>query len=235
VKPAEIPGFARVAGPVRPGVVVVQLDEPDTASLVARARQEGASVHGAIGAAELIAMRGRFGVGDAPTLTLTSPVDLRSELSAPMDDATPGFYVTLLSSSHAVSGAQDFWPLAHTATDLRRQLAEGCGHLFYHLVPPTETLAPAEVVIAGFRAYIQRMPEACMLSNVGRVASRPELNGVHIDNVSFALCPMAHQPVFVAASTWGARLTLNIVHDTGRFSGEACQAAAQAMQALLSA
>ena len=62
------------------------------------------------------------------------------------------------------------------------------------------------------------MPTAFVLSNVGRVEALPEANGVRVDEVSFALCPMAHQPLFVAASTWGGRLTLNVVHDAGRLA-----------------
>ncbi len=87
--------------------------------------------------------------------------------------------------------------------------------------------------IAGFAAYLQRMPPAFVLSNVGRVAALPEANGVRVDEVSFALCPMAHQPLFVAASTWGGRLTLNVVHDAIRLAPHAAQGIAAELEALL--
>ena len=35
---------------------------------------------------------------------------------------------------------------------------------------------------------------------------------MRVEEISFALCPMAHQPLFVAASTWDGRLALNVVH-----------------------
>jgi len=98
--------------------------------------------------------------------------------------------VTLLSSVAAVAGPADLLPLAKFVTeDLRRQVAQGCGHLFYHLVPPAETIPATAEGIAGFGAYMQRMPTAFVLSNVGRVAALPEARGISVDEVSFALCP----------------------------------------------
>lgn len=236
LRPAPVPGFAREAGPVRPAIVPIHLEEPVVAALARRAREAGASVHGLIGAAELVAARGLFdaGRGDSPVLMLTSPVDLRRNLAAILDDATPGFYVTLLSSLAAVPGPDDLLPLAKFVTeDLRRQLAQGCGHLFYHLVPPAEAIPATAEGIAGFAAYMQRMPTAFVLSNVGRVEAMPEARGVRVDEISFALCPMAHQPLFVAASTWGGRLTLNVVHDAARFAPQAAGDVAAGMEKLL--
>ncbi|MBL0144187.1 MAG: hypothetical protein IPP91_19290 [Betaproteobacteria bacterium] len=229
-----MPGFARQAGPVRPRIIAVHVDAETVSRLARRAREHGASVHGVIGAAELIAARDLFPEGATPALMLTSPVDLRGNLRSPMDDATPGFYVTLLSSLRRVAGPGDLWPLAtFLTTDLRRQVAAGCGNLFYHLVPPAETMPASPEGIAGFAAYIERMPTAFMLSNVGRVEALPEANGICVDEISFALCPMAHQPLFVAASTWGGRLTLNVVHDANRFAPQAASGIAGAMEAIL--
>jgi hypothetical protein len=46
---------------------------------------------------------------------------------------------------------------------------------------------------------------------------------------------MAHQPLFVAASTWGGRLTLNVVHDAGRLAPPTARAIAADMAAILRA
>ena len=234
LRPAPFPGFEREGGAPRPGIVAVRLEAPVVEGLVRRARREGASVHGLIGAAELLAARDRFGEGDAPALMLTSPVDLRGSLAQPLDDGTPGFCVTLLSSIRAVSGPGDFGALAKFLTDdLRRQVARGCGHLFYHLAPPAETIPATAEGMAGFAAAMRRMPTALVLSNVGRVAPLAQAGGVQVEEISFALCPMAHQPLFVAASTWNGRLALNVVHDEGRLAPEAARAMAGAMESLL--
>ena len=61
--PGPVPGFAREAGPVRPDIVPIHLEEPVVAALARRAREAGASVHGLIGAAELVAARSVFDAG----------------------------------------------------------------------------------------------------------------------------------------------------------------------------
>lgn len=233
-----VPGFAREGGDVRPAILALRFDERVVEGLARRARGEGASVHGLIGAAELLAARALFGgdAGASPTLMLTSPVDLRGHLASAVDDATPGFYVTLLSSLARVGGPEGLGALArHLTDDLRRQVAQGCGHLFYHLAPPAETIPPTPEGIAGFRAWMKRMPPAFLLSNVGRAGAMPEAGGVRVDEISFALCPMAHQPVFVAASTWDGRLALNLVHDAARLPGEAARAFGARLEELLRA
>ena len=216
-RPGTPPGFVRAEGPVRPRLVPLFLEDAVVRRLVARAREAGASVHGALGAAELMACRERFGEGPDPRLMLTSPVDLRGNLASPLDDATPGFAVTLLSTVTEVKAEADLWPLArHLTRDLRRQVAEGCGHLFYQLVPPAETLSPVPEAIEGIRAYMARMPTACVLSNAGSVARVAEGGGVRVGRLSFALCPMGHQPVFVAAATHGESMAIHVVHDEAR-------------------
>ncbi|NJD88633.1 MAG: hypothetical protein FIB05_11530 [Betaproteobacteria bacterium] len=230
-----VPGFRREeGGEVRPAIHALRFDERVVEGLAARARLEGASVHGLIGAAELLAARSLFEGEASPTLMLTSPVDLRGSLAAPVDDATPGFYVTLLSSLARVGGPESLGALAgHLTRDLRRQIGQGCGHLFYHLAAPAETIPPTAEGVAGFRAWMRRMPPAFLLSNVGRAGSMPEAGGVSVREISFALCPMAHQPLFVAASTWGGRLALNVVHDAARLPGAPAGALASRMRELL--
>jgi hypothetical protein len=236
LRPGAVPGFLREGGAVRPAILAIRLEEPVVEGLVRLARAHGASVHGLIGAAELVAARRLFPAGEAPVLVLTSPVDLRGQLAAPVGEATPGFCVTLLSSVAKVDGPAQLAALAKFLTDdLRRQVAQGCGHLFYHLVPPAETLPPTDEAVAGFAAYMKRMPAAFVLSNVGRVEALATANGVSVDEVSFALCPMAHQPLFVAASTWGGRLALNVVHDAARLAPATARSLAARMEELLRA
>jgi len=118
-----------------------------------------------------------------------------------------------------VKAEADLWPLArHLTRDLRRQVAEGCGHLFYRLVPPAETLAPVPEATEGIRAYLARMPTACVLSNAGAVARVAEARGVRVGRLSFALCPMGHQPVFVAVATHGESMAIQLVHDQARLA-----------------
>ncbi|MCL4687732.1 MAG: hypothetical protein KJ007_04115 [Burkholderiales bacterium] len=236
LRAAPVPGHSREGGGMRPRIIALRFEEAVVDGLARRARREGASVHGLIGAAELVAARELLAAEGAPVLMLTSPVDLRASLRAPVDDATPAFCVTLLSTLAEVAGEEGLGPLAARLTaDLRRQLAEGCGHLFYHLAAPAETLPATPEAVAGFAAWMRRMPAAFVLSNVGRVEAMPAAGGVTVDEVSFALCPMAHQPLFVAASTWGGRLALNVVHDASRLAPEAADGIAARMDRILRA
>lgn len=236
LRAAAVPGHSRESGEVRPRIIALRFEEAVVEGLARRARREGASVHGLIGAAELIAARDLFAAEGTPVLMLTSPVDLRGSLRVPLDDATPAFCVTLLSTLAEVAGVEGLGALAARLTgDLRRQLAEGCGHLFYHLAAPAETLPATPEAVAGFAAWMRRMPTAFVLSNVGRVDAMPAAGGVTVDEVSFALCPMAHQPLFVAAGTWGGRLALNVVHDGARLAPEAADGIAARMDRLLRA
>lgn len=233
-RPEGPPGFVRTEAPIRPGLVSFGLDEGVLRGLVARAREAGASVHGALGAAELMACRERFASGADPRLMLTSPVDLRGHLAGPLDDATPAFAVTLLTTAVDVKAESDLWPLArHLSRDLRRQVAEGCGHLFYQLVPAAEALAPTPEAIEGIRAYLARMPTACVLSNAGAVSRVAAHGGVRVQSLSFALCPMGHQPLFVAAATHGEALAINVVHDDARLPAAEARALAGSMESRL--
>jgi len=230
-RPGTLPGFVRSDEPIRPALVSFRLEEGVVRALAARARESGASVHGALGAAELMACRERFeGAGD-PRLMLTSPVDLRGHLAGSLDDATPAFAVTLLTTAVDVKAETDLWPLArHLTQDLRRQVAEGCGHLFYELVPPVETLPPGPEAIEGIRTYLARLPTACVLSNAGSVARVAERGGVRVQALSFALCPMGHQPLFVAAATHGEALAINVVHDEARLPAGVARAIARSLE-----
>ncbi|MBK8325488.1 MAG: hypothetical protein IPL06_23200 [Betaproteobacteria bacterium] len=233
-RPETLPGFVRSGDPIRPGLVSFRLDESVVRGLVAKAREAGASVHGALGAAELMACRERFAGGVDPRLMLTSPVDLRGHLAGPLDDATPAFAVTLLSTAVDVKAEPELWTLArHLTRDLRRQVAEGCGHLFYQLVPPAETLPPTPEAIEGIRAYLARMPTACVLSNAGSVTRVAGRGGVRVDGLSFALCPMGHQPLFVAAATHGEVLEINVVHDEARLPAAEARALAGSLESRL--
>jgi hypothetical protein len=236
LRAAPVPGHLRDGGEVLPRIIALRYEEAVVEGLARRARRERASVHGLIGAAELIAARDLFAAEGAPVLMLTSPVDLRGSLREPQGDATPAFCVTLLSTLAEVAGEEGLGPLAaHLTGDLRRQLAGGCGHLFYHLAAPAETLPATPEAVSGFAAWMRRMPTAFVLSNVGRVEAMPAAGGVTVDEVSFALCPMAHQPLFVAAGTWGGRLALNVVHDGARLAPEAADGIAARMDRLLRA
>lgn len=233
-RPDELPGFFRGAAKPRHRFASFSLPATAVEALAARARQAGATVHGAVGAAQLIALRKRFGDAAARVLSLTSPADLRPYLAVPIDDGTPGFYVTLLTTNARVAGDEAFWALARDlSADLRRQIDRGDGHHFYRFVPPPERFPPTDEGVAAFAALVLQGPQGSLLSNIGRLPAPPAIPGLTIASVSFALCPMPYQALFTAVSTWDGAMTINVSHDPGRLAPEAFAAVVADLEALL--
>mgnify|MGYP000897751868 CR=1 FL=1 len=227
-RPADLAGFVRTEGPIRPVVTAIRFDEGVADALAAKARATDTTVHGLLGAAQLLAAHEVLEAGDDATMLLTSPADLRAHLATRQDHGTPAFGVTLVTSGARVGPGGDAAALArHLAKDLRRQIAAGYGHLFYALTAAAETLPPVPQAIDGFRAYLSRMPTAFVLSNAGRVPSVAAGADLRVDRLSFALCPMGHQPLFYSATTADGRLTVHAVHDEARLEGGRAAAIAE--------
>lgn len=86
-----------------------RLDAATSAALLARCRAEGTTVHGAIVAAALRALAAHLG---APArLGCCTPVNLRGQLTVPVDDEV-GLYVGPVVHFHDVAPDAALWPLA---------------------------------------------------------------------------------------------------------------------------
>jgi NRPS condensation-like uncharacterized protein len=203
-------------------------------ALAMRARANGATVNGAIGAAQLISLRERFADDSERVLGLTCAADLRPYLTAAVDAATPGFYVTLVTSLQRVGGEDALWPLAGRLSQaIRQQLQGGVGHLFYDLMPPADQFPVDADSIAHFCTSMARGIQTSLLSNVGRLPPLPDLPGFAVRTRSFALCPTTTQPVFTAVTTHADGMTLNLNYNAAQFSDADATAVASDMHRLL--
>jgi hypothetical protein len=100
-----------------------ELDADTTGALAVRARERGTSVHGAICAAMLLAIRQ---TESARRLTLSTNVSLRPETSPRIGDEHMGSYVSALITNHQIGAATAFWPLAcEVKAELARRHAAG--------------------------------------------------------------------------------------------------------------
>ncbi|MCB9550074.1 MAG: hypothetical protein H6706_30055 [Myxococcales bacterium] len=150
--------------------VVTRAVEPEvTARLVARARQERTTVHGALLAAlgqALAAERGR-----AVTLALGSPVDLRKRLDPPAGEAV-GLFVGMISSAARVDPAGDLWALARRLRDdVKRDADRGLPfalHRLMGLVARWWQRGHATPQTLARRLY-HFVPACSGLSNLGRL------------------------------------------------------------------
>lgn len=226
--PAALPGYEEHPRVEAPDFVSLHYPADWLARLGQQARQAGASLHGVIGAAQLLAVRRQIPGDDHLVLSLTSPADLRPTLQPPMDTATPGFYVTLLTQGFAVRPDHDFWALAREVSARNReQFERGDGHLLYHFFPPAEQFPISAAGQAAFDDMMRRGPQTTALSNVGRLPPLDGLPGLQLEHLSFALCPAPKQPFFASAATHAGRLTINLNYDRKRLPAPLLQAMKQ--------
>jgi len=215
--PATLPGYEEHPSVQGPSFVSLHYPAELLKLLGQRAKAESATLHGVIGAAQLLALRQQMEGAGEKVLGLTSPADLRPTLAAPVDTATPGFYVTLLSPAFRVDRIEDFWALAREISARNRQHFErGDGHLLYHFFPPARSFGIDAEGQQAFDEMMGRGTQTSLLSNVGRLPAIEGLTEITVEHLSFSLCPAPKQPIFTSATTYQSRLTLNLSYDRQR-------------------
>lgn len=212
---AEIPVQQR-----RTRLVSRQLDAEATTALVQRARQERTTVHGALGAAQLLAVAHEFDEPRAVPLALGSAINLREQMRpAPREDV--GFFVSLATSTHRIAPESDFWELAR---DVRRELTRRVERR-----EPWTAIAAGTRGLAAFRRWIPlteataiRMAQiadlfghgATGLTNLG-VLPIPQrygpltLEALHFSGAMSALCNLGS-----SAATFADRLHWNFIYQS---------------------
>lgn len=216
--PATLPAYQELLPLLQPEFISLRHSPPQLQAMLARAKAEQTTLHGLIGAAQLLAIRQQIDGNGEKLLGLTSPADLRPSLEPAMDTHTPGFYVTLLAPSFMVGGPEDFWPLAREISARnRRDYLRGDGHHLYHFYPPAESFAPTAEGQAAFDAMMLRGHQSSVLSNVGGIPAFSGLRAdIQVERLSFCLSPAPKQPIFTSVTSYADRLTLNISYDSAR-------------------
>lgn len=212
----------------------IELAADTTARLIRQCKLHGATLHGALSAAQLQAKYQSTAESGALTLSISSPADMRAYLSSTIPTTGLGLYVTILASTYQVNGMQSFWDVAReVGADIKRQLDRGEGHLLYELIKP-EAFPLNTEGMAAFAKNMLSTPQGSMISNIG-VIDQVDVAG-KVESISFVLCPMPYQIVFSAISTYGGKLIINMAYDEAKLSDEnATQLARWIEQALLAA
>jgi len=204
-----LPGFELRLGPTTPRFETLTFEPGFVDRLAARCRDHHTSVHGALCAAQLLALRAAFPGASPRTLALTSPCDLRSPVT---DDDSLSLCTTLLGAPYRVE-AGALWPLAREViADLKAWLAEGDGPMFFSLFPPRPAVASE---VNAFRQSALQRPHGSVVSNVGRLRD-VDSGQLRVDAMSFVLFPTVTQALFTAATTYRGILQLNVCYDDGR-------------------
>ncbi|MBI1892394.1 MAG: hypothetical protein HYS18_17250 [Burkholderiales bacterium] len=226
-RPAALPWLNQQQTRREPRFIRIELDAP---ALVARCKQHGATVHGALGAAQLTAQFKAMGECAPQTLSFGSPADMRPYLDGGISATGLGLYVSLLFATYRV-GEIPFWELARAiGSDIKKQLTRGDGHLLFTQIQP-EMFPPTEEGIAAFAKLMLASPQSTMISNIGVV--EPIQGTSAVEAISFVLCPMPYQVLFTAVSTYRDRLIVNLAYDAAKLSpAHASSLAAWIRQAL---
>lgn len=181
--------------------VFTELDQAETAALVARARAAGTSVTGALMAAVVEARRAAGST--APRLALSVPVNLRPRVAGePLSASDLGNYTSVAYVESP--GAAEFWPLART---LKRELDRHAA---------SEQLLPALTLVyeTGRRLVRPHAPPLAhaMISNSGVVPIAKSYNGFRVARLlSASSAPMLAADVACFCNTLHGRLTVNLV------------------------
>jgi hypothetical protein len=213
--PAELPFLAHEEPRREPRLKTIRLDAARGRRLQERCRSEGAGVHGAICAAQLIATRNLFDDEDARTLYLMCPADMRPYLSANIGEGL-SYCTTFMRSNYRVTGPSAFWELAREiGADLKRQLARGDGHLAYAAIA-LDKIGSSGPAFDAFAGDVARLPAGSNISNLGRIA--PLGDCPEVMSISGALCALPKHLASLNVSSYRDQLFINMTFDAAKLA-----------------
>jgi NRPS condensation-like uncharacterized protein len=213
--PAELPFLTNPGSPKLPRIETLRFDREQGQRLKARCREEAATVHGAIGAAQVIAMNRLFETEDERTFHLFSPVDLRPHIADGLNGRL-SYCSSALQTFHRVNGASDFWDLAREITaELRRRVERGEGTVNYSLLPLNQVV-PDGPGFDAFTTAVRQRPAGSNVSNVGRIATLDDCPEVEV--ISFALCSIDQHLNSLYVSSYDDQLVVNQTYDAAKLA-----------------
>lgn len=228
--PAELPFLAHKEPRRAPALRQIRLDPARGRRLKERCKEEGASIHGAVCAAHLVATHGLFASPDAETLYLMCPVDMRPHLASDIGDQL-SYCTTFLRSNYRVDGPAAFWPLArHIGEDFKRRLSRGDGHLMYALLP-LDQIGSTGPAFAAFVAGMAQLPTGSNISNVGRI--EPLDDCPEVLSISGALCSLPKHLASLNVTSYKDELIINMTYDAAKLTLELPDHLAGRLQHLL--
>jgi NRPS condensation-like uncharacterized protein len=213
--PKQLPGYDMRLGDQRSiKVIPFSLAVETAQALLAACRAHGTTVHGALGAAQVLALNAEFGSAQARQLGLTSLADLRGVLSGKLSASDLGLYVATITTVHGLAAKPDFW---HLAADIRGQLQQvltsGDANLVHSVYREDSLLPMGRNRARLIQSSVALAPPSSMLTNIGKVDTPDLRNGARIQSLAFLVSPPPQHPVCVTAASHGGRLHLNLLYD----------------------
>ncbi len=221
LKPAQqLPGYDPSPAAVRKiRILPFELNAATLTALQRQAREHGTTVHGALGAAQLLALDAQFPDRGPRRLALTSLADLRGALSGGLTDADLGLYIATLCTLHTMPPEPQFWALAREIREtLAATLDAGEGNLIHGVYPAGLALPAGGNAARWIQAIVAAAPASSMLTNIGRLDPVDLGDSIQLRSVAFVVAPPAQHPVCVTAASYDGRMIVHLLYDELKLS-----------------
>jgi len=211
----QLPGYDMTPGSTREIKIVPFSIAPEASrALLASCRDNGTTVHGALGAALLFAIADEFEESESRYLGLNSLVDLRSELKGGLTEQDLGLYISTVTTVHPLDKQPDFWRLAREIPkQLKEVMSSGDANLINSVYPEAPLYTPNKSGAKRLQKVVAMAPASSMLTNIGRVDVMPLGKDLRIKNVSFAVSPPAQHPICMTTASYDGQICTNILYD----------------------
>jgi len=183
-------------------------------ALLEACRAHGTTVHGVLGAAQILAINSECGAREERHLALTSLADLRGVLRDQLSADDLGLYIATLTTVHAVAASPDLWQLAiGIKTELSSLLHSGDANLIHSFYPRAPLLPISRHSARLVQAAAALGPPASMLTNIGNQQQVTLRNGARIRSLAFMVSPPPQHPVCVTVAGYAGGLHLHLLYD----------------------
>ena len=224
---SKSPGAALQLGQERQIKVLPFTIKQRLAAQLSRAcKTHGTSVHGALGAAQMLALADLSQAPLPSHLALNSLADLRAVLEGGLTERDLGLYIATLTTVHRPASHGDvFWPLAvDIRVQLKAMLDSGSANQINAVYQDSILLPPTRARAAVLQSLAALGPAASMLTNIGRIAPVELSNGATLSALEFIVAPPPQCHFCITVTSYQGVMYLNLLYDAGKFSaGQAKQ------------
>lgn len=195
------------------------LEAEQFARLHARCREKGTSVHGALGAALLLARAESSGARGRVMLTLTSALDARERFEVGEDF---GLFTTGKTDLLRVRGGEPFWALANRLRAPLQEARKRRSHLRLFRLAVEMSARTVDVAAQPWLERATRLGLSSMLalSNLGRMGFDTRYGDLELEGMGFAGTLAAHLDVLLTAVTHAQRLESCFLFNTAHMQRE---------------
>ena len=210
--------------------IPLSISSETNTGLLANCRDRGTTMHGALGAALLLAINSEFEDVESRFLGLNSLADLRNVLKANLTEQDLGLYISTLTTVHWLDEDPDFWSLAREIPDhLKRIMNSGDANLINSIYTEIPLFTSDQSGARKVQKIVALAPPSSMLTNIGRINEAPLGEAVRICSVAFAVSPPAQHPVCVTAASYVGKMYLNVLYDQCKLEDDQARRIAENM------